>query len=158
MRNHYLFIAFSIFFSIPGRVQTQTVAFSNRNANNDPVPGSCTIFSASKGDQVLFGNNEDYNDPKTYFWTEPAGNENYGAVYVGYENYSYQGGINDKGLCFDANALPGSKLNPDPDLAEPPFYRAPYDNYPIWAPVLILRKAANVEEAIKIASKYQRKN
>ncbi len=132
--------------------------FISRKTTIDSVPGSCTIFSASVGDKVLFGNNEDYNNPKTYYWTEPASNENYGAVYLGYENYSYQGGINDKGLCFDANALPDSKINPHSELTTPPFYKPPYDNYAIWAPVLILRKAANVEEAIKIASKYQGKN
>src|ERR1700741_91343 len=82
--------------------------FTGKKNTVDAVPGSCTIFSASVGDKVLFGNNEDYDNPKTYYWTEPAGDGNYGAVYLGYENYSYQGGINDKGLCFDANTLPDS--------------------------------------------------
>lgn len=62
---------------------------TNRKTTTDPVPGSCTIFSASVGNKVLFGNNEDYV---------------------------------------------------------------------IWAPVLIFRKAATVEEAIEIAGKYQREN
>jgi len=124
----------------------------------DPVPGSCTIFSASFGDKVLFGNNEDYYKPKTYLWTEPATDENYGCVYLGFKDYSHQGGINEKGLCFDANALPESRINPHSELIPPPHYKSPYENYAIWAPVLILRKAATVEEAIEIASRYQRKN
>lgn len=124
----------------------------------DPVPGSCTIFSASVGDKVLFGNNEDYYKPKTYLWTEPATDENYGCVYLGFKDYSHQGGINERGLCFDANALPKSKINPHSELATPEFYESPYENYAIWAPVSILRKAATVEEAIEIANKYQRKN
>jgi hypothetical protein len=128
------------------------------NSKIGPVPGSCTIFSASVGDKVLFGNNEDYNNPKTYYWTEPATNENYGALYLGYENYSYQGGINEKGLCFDANALPDSKINPHAELTTPPLYKLSYEKYAVWAPVFILRKAATVEEAIKIAGKYQRGN
>ena len=132
--------------------------FKIRKKEIDPVPGSCTIFSASVGDQVLFGNNEDYNNPKTYYWTEPANNKNYGALYLGYENYSYQGGINEKGLCFDANSLPDSKINPHAELTPAPFYEQPYEKYTIWAPVLILRKAATVEEAIEIAGKYQRGN
>ncbi len=131
---------------------------ADRKTTIDPVPGSCTIFSASIGNSVLFGNNEDYNNPNTYYWTEPAGNGNYGAVYLGFENYSYQGGINEKGLCFDANALPDSKINPHAELIAAPFYEPPYEKYTIWTPVLILRKAATVEEAIKIASTYQRTN
>ena len=130
----------------------------NRKTVVEPVPGSCTIFSASMGDKVLFGNNEDYYKPKTYLWTEPATNGNFGCIYLGFKDYSHQGGINEKGLCFDANALPKSKINPHPELAPPQFYQAPYDEYAIWVPVLILRKAATVEEAIAIASKYQRKN
>ncbi len=124
----------------------------------NPVPGSCTIFSASIGDKVLFGNNEDYYKPKTYLWTDPATKENYGCIYLGYKNYSHQGGINEKGLCFDANALPKSKINPHSELSLPPNYEKPYENIIIWIPVLILRKAATVEEAIEIAKKYQRKN
>lgn len=130
----------------------------SRKTTIDPVPGSCTIFSASVGDKVLFGNNEDYNEPKTYYWTEPASDENLGAVYLGFENYSYQGGINEKGLCFDANALPDSKINPHAELSTPPLHKPPYEEYAIWAPVLILRKAATVEEAIKIGGQYQRRN
>jgi hypothetical protein len=132
--------------------------FSGRKTTGNPVPGSCTIFSASVGDKVLFGNNEDYNTPTTYYWTEPADNENYGAVYLGFENYSYQGGINEKGLCFDANALPDSKINPHSELTPPPTNKPPYEKYTIWAPVLMLRKATTVEEAIKIAGKYQSRN
>jgi len=122
------------------------------------VPGSCTIFSASVGETVLFGNNEDYYEPKTYLWTEPADSLNYGCVYLGFKEYSHQGGINEKGLCFDANALPESRINPHSELTPPPSYEPPYENYMIWAPILILRKAASIEEVIEIASRYQRKN
>jgi hypothetical protein len=37
---------------------------------SNPVQGSCTIFSASIGDKILFGNNEDNNNPNTCYWTE----------------------------------------------------------------------------------------
>ncbi|MCB0644889.1 MAG: hypothetical protein KDC44_24755, partial [Phaeodactylibacter sp.] len=124
----------------------------------DPVPGSCTIFSASIGDKVLFGNNEDYYKPKTYLWTDPATAEKYGCVYLGFKDYSHQGGINEKGLCFDANALPKAKINLHSELAPPPFYAPPYQDYMIWLPVLILRKAATIEEAIALVKKYQRSN
>ena len=131
---------------------------TNIKAENNPVPGSCTIFSAAIGDRVLFGNNEDYYISKTFLWTEPATNEIYGCIYLGFKDYSHQGGINEKGLCFDANALPKSKINPHDELSLPPNYEKPYENIILWIPVLILRKAATVEEAIEIAKKYQRIN
>jgi hypothetical protein len=132
--------------------------FYSQRTSAVPVPGSCTIFSASIGEKVLFANNEDYYKPKTYLWTEPATEGNYGCLYLGFKDYSHQGGINEKGLCFDANALPQSMINPHTELLPPPHYEPPYQNYKIWTPVLILRKAATVEETIEIASKYQRKN
>lgn len=130
----------------------------NLNKEKSKVPASCTIFSASLGNTVLFGNNEDFYKKDTYLWTDPADDNKFGCIYLGFEDFSHQGGINEKGLCFDANALPDSKINLHPELESPPFYEAPYQDYLIWLPVLILRKAANVEEAIQIAEKYQRSN
>jgi hypothetical protein len=47
---------------------------------SDLVPGSCTIFAASFGNTVLFGNNEDYSNPKN---VEGArGNTLYSNVYL----------------------------------------------------------------------------
>lgn len=124
----------------------------------DPVPGSCTIFSASMGNTVLYGNNEDYYKSETYLWTEVATEENYGCLYLGFKDYSHQGGINEKGLCFDANALPKTSIHLAPDLQSPPRYEPPYNEHMMWLPVLILRKAATVQEAIAIAKTYQREN
>lgn len=124
----------------------------------ESVPGSCTIFSASIGEKVLFGNNEDYRNPNTYCWIEPANEGNYGCIFLGFENNSIQGGMNEKGLCFDANSLPDVKLNPHTELLAPPLSEPPYEKYSIWTPVLILKKTATVEEAIKIAVKYRREN
>jgi len=116
---------------------------------SDSIPGSCTIFTASYGQKVLFGNNEDYNNPKTYYWIEPHSEENYGGVYFGFEYFSLQGGINEKGLSFDANALPESPLNLHPELPSPPSE---------WVAQTIMKKAATVEEAIEIAGRYKREN
>lgn len=126
--------------------------------STNPVPGSCTIFSASVGDKVFYGNNEDYYKSKTYIWTNAATDNNYGCIYLGFKDYSHQGGINEKGLCFDANALPKSSIKLHPELASPPHYEAPYEEFMMWLPVFILRKAATVKEAIEIAKKYQRNN
>ncbi|MCK5145743.1 hypothetical protein KAR48_03245 [bacterium] len=122
------------------------------------VPGSCTIFSASIGGKVLFGNNEDYRNPNTYCWIEPANEGNYGCIFLGFENNSIQGGMNEKGLCFDANSLPDVKLNPHAELLPPPSSAPPYEKHWFWAPIFILKKAATVEEAMNIAVQYRREN
>jgi hypothetical protein len=63
---------------------------------SDYVPESCTIFTSSYGDTVLFGNNEDYINPNTYYWVVPLSSGDYGAVYFGFDNFWPQGGINEK--------------------------------------------------------------
>lgn len=122
---------------------------TGETAISDAIPGSCTIFTASYGNTVLFGNNEDYTNPKTYYWVSPPSEGNYGGVYFGFDNFSLQGGINEKGLSFDANALPKAPLNQHPELPEAP---------PEWVAKTIMKKAATVEEAIDIAGRYKRDN
>lgn len=34
---------------------------------SNQAPESCTILTASHGDKVLFGNNEDWINPNTYY-------------------------------------------------------------------------------------------
>lgn len=89
-----------------------------------PVPETCTIFTASYGNRVLFGNNEDWINPKTYYWVVPPRGADYGVVYLGFDNLWPQGGINEKGLAFDVNALPKAPLNPHPERPKVthPFY------------------------------------
>jgi len=108
------------------------------------TPESCTIFTASCGDTVFFGNNEDYTNPNTYYWVSPSTVQFYGGVYFGYDNFSPQSGINEKGLAFDYNALPKAALTPHPEL--PPLRGNPG--------FIILRECATVEEAIAMAQSY----
>ena len=49
-------------------------------ADSDLVPGSCTMFTASFGDTVLYGNNEDYMRTLTYYWVRLPGKDTYGGV------------------------------------------------------------------------------
>ncbi|MFC1978575.1 hypothetical protein ACFLVP_01140 [Chloroflexota bacterium] len=108
------------------------------------IAEACTIFTVSNGEDVLFGNNEDYSNPKTYYWVEPSGDETYGGVYFGFDNFWPQGGINEKGLAFDINSLAETPLNPHPEL---PFFNT-YEGYSI------LRNCASVEEAIEHVQKF----
>jgi len=114
-------------------------------SGDDPcVPGSCTIFAVRRGDKVFFGNNEDWSDPKTIYWVEPAAQGQYGSVYLGFNRYNPQGGINEKGLAFDYNALPRSAMKSHRELPRRP---GPLAN-------IIMQQAATVEEAMAILRRY----
>lgn len=114
---------------------------------SEAVLGSCTSFTVSRGEKVLFGNNEDYTNPKTFYWVVPSGDGNYGGVYFGFDDLWAQGGINERGLCFDWNGLPEAALNKHPEL--PPFL-AKKIGFGCW----VLNKCATVEEAIELAKSY----
>ena len=114
---------------------------------SEAVLGSCTIFTVSHGDKVLFGNNEDYTNRKTFYWVVPAGNGNYGGVYFGFDNLWAQGGVNEKGLCYDWNALPEAALSKHPEL---PAFVAQKIGFGCWA----LNKCATVEEAVALTKSY----
>lgn len=66
---------------------------------------ACSIFTASKGDQVLVGANEDGDDPFGKIWIMPAREGRYGGVYFGLSFLDKQAGMNEHGLFFDYAAL-----------------------------------------------------
>ena len=61
---------------------------------------ACTIFVLTDRDQVLFGNNEDWSNPKTKRWFIPN-TEHCGCIFVGFGNGWGQGGTNPQGAAFD---------------------------------------------------------
>jgi hypothetical protein len=98
--------------------------------NQDQDSLFCTIFSIALGNTVMFGSNEDYrHSPSSSFISFvppqlvpntinlPIPNETvevFGQVLVGsVVNGLYQvmGGMNDQGLCYDANSIPREYLN-----------------------------------------------
>lgn len=109
-----------------------------------PAFSACTIFMASYGDTVLFANNEDYINPKTYYWVIPSGEGIYGGLYLGFDDLAPQGGINEKGLCFDINSVPEAPLNFNPERLIPSK----------WVVSIIMEECATIEEAISKAKQY----
>jgi len=144
-------VVIGILLSETARTTCAQVACGDGNSDeaivSDYVPESCTIFTSSYGDTVLFGNNEDYINPNTYYWVVPSSGGDYGAVYFGFDNFWPQGGINEKGLTFDVNALPKAVLNPHPELpkVKNPFYE-------------FLNKCSTVEEVIDRVKSYSWEN
>jgi hypothetical protein len=66
-----------------------------------PEAWACTAFTATCGSMTLVGNNEDFNNPRTRIWFVPGSAKELGRMYVGYDNGSPQGGMNEAGLFFD---------------------------------------------------------
>ena len=109
--------------------------------------GSCTAFAVTDGEHVMFGNNEDFKNPETYIWTVPSSKESFGGIYFGYKYGRPQGGINEKGLAFDALALPEVPINPHPEL----LFRGPSDTVFLGK---IMSHCGSVEEAIQYSQKF----
>jgi len=111
-----------------------------------PMPGSCTTFAVQRGDQVLFANNEDYENPMTYTWVVPSSEDGYGGVYVGYQYGRPQGGMNEKGLAFDGLALDPHTMNPDPSLPKSGVFTVFLSR--------VMRSCATVEEAVEMMTNH----
>lgn len=120
-------------------------ASENRETSDRFIPGSCTIFAVSFGGSVFFGNNEDWINPLTYCWVEPPGTDKYGVLCFGFDNLYPQGGINEKGLAFDANALPVITMKKNQDGIKP---------YHAIVNTILMQKCATVSEAIETAKRY----
>lgn len=65
---------------------------------------ACTIFVLTNSKKTLFFNNEDWKNPSTRIWFVPESKESYGVAFLGFNNNFAQGGVNTKGLAYDAVA------------------------------------------------------
>ncbi|MFW9777833.1 MAG: hypothetical protein ACFFE8_03185 [Candidatus Heimdallarchaeota archaeon] len=108
------------------------------------VVSACTIITVSNENEVLFGNNEDWTNPNTCLWFELQEEGKFGGVYLGFDNFFPQGGMNEKGLCFDANALPKMTLNNHPELLSPKR----------WVVEHIMDVSNNISNTIQVAQEY----
>jgi penicillin V acylase-like amidase (Ntn superfamily) len=108
------------------------------------ITSACTIFTILNDDKVLFGNNEDWYNPNTYIWFDLPEKNKFGGVYLGFDDFFPQGGMNENGLCFDANALPKMALNNHPELLSPLK----------WIVLHIIEECDNISQVIQIAQLY----
>lgn len=63
------------------------------------------MFKITQGGKTLVGNNEDYWNPNTRVWFEQGEGQKHGAIYVGFDDFYPQGGMNEAGLVFDGFAM-----------------------------------------------------
>jgi hypothetical protein len=107
---------------------------------------ACTVFFATQGDMVIAGNNEDWMNPITKVWFEPAEKGKYGRIFFGFDNFYPQGGMNEKGLFFDVTA---ANLVEIPINSKKPMYKGNLLREKI------MPECATVKEAIRLFEKYQ---
>jgi penicillin V acylase-like amidase (Ntn superfamily) len=111
----------------------------------ETVVCGCTGFCVSQGETVLVGNNEDWRNRKTKLWYEPASEGTHGRVFFGFDNFYPQGGMNEKGLCFDGFATAPKKVTKSrhkPDFKGDNLLDA------------IMSQCATVEEVLREFDKY----
>lgn len=102
------------------------------------------MFNATQNGKTLVGNNEDWQDPYTKIWFEPARDGKYGRIYFGYRNLIPQGGMNDRGLVFDGFYTSFLKLKES-------VGKEKYEGYLF---VKAMEECASVEDVIKLYSRY----
>jgi len=101
---------------------------------------ACTIFTATKGETVLFAANEDQTSNNSYLVVHPT--EKDGVVVFATPTAEWplvmQMGINERGLSYDINSIPLEKLNPMPDATQQKE----------WALVTLMREVGSVNELL----------
>ncbi|HYG34351.1 MAG TPA: hypothetical protein VEC99_06180 [Clostridia bacterium] len=106
---------------------------------------ACTGFYAQAKGRVLAGNNEDGCNPVTKVWFVPQETGKYGRMYVGYDDLSPQGGVNEKGLWFDAFGLPRKEIQASAG-----------EIYPGDLQDKLMAECATVADVLKLLKRYSR--
>jgi len=115
---------------------------------------ACTGVAVADGTYVVVGGNEDWTRFDAHVWAEPATEEAYGAIYLGYEIrgefgprsrywFEFQG-VNSQGLYFDTFGAP--------TLANPAWEGKPACRQHIE--ILLMRQCATVEDAVSLLDAY----
>jgi hypothetical protein len=101
---------------------------------------ACTIFTISNGEIVMFGGNEDQTPNSSFLVVDNSGT--FGVVYFATPwkemPLVMQMGINEMGLCYDANWIPKEKLNSHPEKK----------SQNEWVVTKLMREASTVEEVL----------
>ena len=105
-----------------------------------PMSIACTIITASNGETVMFGGNEDQNPNSSFLIVNTGGT--FGVIYFATPWKQWplvmQMGINEKGLSYDTNWIPKEKLTPYPERT------TQYG----WAVLTLMQETSSVEEVL----------
>ena len=106
---------------------------------------SCTVFYIKNDTLILAGNNEDWKDPFSKMWLYPSANGKYGWIKFGWGSGFPQGGMNDRGLFWDATSGPYLGM---------PYSEENKQLYPGPLMQKIIEECECVEDAIALLSMY----
>lgn len=143
-----LIIAILVFMGVSSHY-IQVPVTGTENNNLDDSPKGCTIFTVTNEEKTFYACNEDFRKegPIIVGITPPTDLE-YGSVRLGMqkgEAQNYEMAMNDQGLAWDINSLPGTSLNRH---AEHP--------YSGWGSFLgaVTTKTRTVEEVIQLVDMF----
>ena len=109
----------------------------------------CSMFKITLYGKTMVGNNEDAWRIDSRIWFEKGEHGNYGAAYVGHEDWFPQGGLNEAGLAYDGFKVYGRALHIRKGLKKmgsfPDFLKS------------ILRECATVRDVQRMADRYDRR-
>jgi hypothetical protein len=106
---------------------------------------ACTIFTDTQGELVLFAGNEDQNQNESYLMVDTDGPFNvvyFGTPWAGLPLIP-QMGMNEQGLCYDANWIPSEELN-----------GVDFTLYDEWPVPHLMRECSTVDEVLDMVSEY----
>jgi hypothetical protein len=107
------------------------------------LPG-CTMIMAAKNGQVYSGNNEDHLDIASQVTFLPAAEGTLGCIFFGFRDGFPQGGMNERGLFIDGNAVASTGWKPQEGK--------PYNFVQVILKVLLT--CATVEDARKVFEEH----
>jgi hypothetical protein len=112
-----------------------------------PAVRGCTVLTISQRGNVFFSGNDDFDSRDKAYWVDPGDETSYGAIYFGAPD-NIQQGFNEKGLAYDANGLPSSRVTAHDGVLPGPKGYALY-------PIAILKECATVTEVIEWVAEHR---
>lgn len=109
---------------------------------------ACSVYKITVNNKTFVGNNEDYWNPNTRMWFEKGQNGNFGSMYVGFDNFYPQGGMNEKGLVFDGFSVDPKEMRSNPSKL------TPEENFLKH----IMQQCRNTDEVYAMVEKYDLTN
>ena len=105
---------------------------------------TCSMFTKTVDGKTLVGNNEDWENPDPVVWIQPGEDGKFDCIFVGFDDFFPQGGMNEAGLCFDGFA---AEFKPVTESLNKPEFQG-------ILIIHIMETCATIDEVITEIDKY----
>jgi tetratricopeptide (TPR) repeat protein len=109
---------------------------------------ACSMFTKTIDGKTLVGNNEDWKNPDPVVWIQPGEGEKFDCMYVGFDDFFPQGGMNEKGLCLDGFA---TESKPVLNSLEKPFFDGILTKH-------VMETCSTIDEVIAVFDSYNQQS